>query len=790
MTDVLNPLEREFSRKSFVKVGGAMVVGFSFLGLAAGKAAKAAEDPYASMGPFDNRSIDSWLTIHSDNTVSLRPGPIELGQGTLTGLLMIAAEELDVSMSQMKSVNNDTNHTPVSFYTAGSSGIASGGAQVRAASAAARSALLDLAATNLGVAKSSLTVTNGVVAGGGRTVTYGALLGDKLFNVQMPSAPSVQSGGPGTKPVAQYKIVAKDGIQRVDIPAKVNGKFTYVHNIKVPGMLHGRVVRPRGQGAYGAGTAPKVLSVDASSIKNVPGAKVVRYGDFVGVVADKEYAAIQAASQLKVTWAEMPALPGVGNLFKQMREHDSAGKAPARIAANVGNFESAFASAPIKASQSYRYDYNGSMPIGPCCAVADVTTSGARIFTNSQSLYLTRGSVKNVLDKVMGSSAPATNRIRLTYYEGASTYGPAAPWDDTAQGAAIMSALAGKPVRLQLMRWDEHGWSHYGPAQLSDVRGGVDASGNLVALEFTALGIPYFSTGPNQQQVTGTAAFATNGPLDTTISGTQYDVRNRKVIGKSLPVQDNYFKSTFLRAPNAPQSAFAVEQLIDELAYAAKMDPIEFRLKNIATPTSPTPDVANRWRNALEGVANISNWKPRVAASNLSNANVVTGRGVAFGHFANSRVAAVADIEVNKKTGKIVAKHVFVASDAGIVVYPEGMHNNEEGAIMQGVSRALTEQVVFDKKGVTSLDWVTYPMIRFNEAPKITLKALQRFDVPINDTTSVAAGGSRSTGSGEPGLVPVPPAIANAFFDATGVRIRQAPMTPGRVRAVLKAAGK
>jgi CO/xanthine dehydrogenase Mo-binding subunit len=318
----------------------------------------------------------------------------------------------------------------------------------------------------------------------------------------------------------------------------------------------------------------------------------------------------------------------------------------------------------------------------------------------------------------------------------------------------------------------------------------VDASGNLVALEFTALGIPYFSTNQAQQQVTGTAAFATNGPLDTTISGTQYDVRNRKVIGKSLPVQDNYFKSTFLRAPNAPQSAFAVEQLIDELAYAAKMDPIEFRLKNIATPTSPTPDVANRWRNALEGVANISNWKPRVAASNLSNANVVTGRGVAFGHFANSRVAAVADIEVNKKTGKIVAKHVFVASDAGIVVYPEGMHNNEEGAIMQGVSRALTEQVVFDKKGVTSLDWVTYPMIRFNEAPKITLKALQRFDVPINDTTSVAAGGSRSTGSGEPGLVPVPPAIANAFFDATGVRIRQAPMTPGRVRAVLKAAGK
>jgi nicotinate dehydrogenase subunit B len=262
------------------------------------------------------------------------------------------------------------------------------------------------------------------------------------------------------------------------------------------------------------------------------------------------------------------------------------------------------------------------------------------------------------------------------------------------------------------------------------------------------------------------------------------------VIGKSLPVQDNYFKSTFLRAPNANQSAFAAEQLIDELAYAAKMDPVAFRLKNIATATSPVPDVALRWKNALEGVAKISNWKSKVAASNLSSANVVKGRGVGFGHFANSRVAAVADIEVNKSSGKITVKEVFVASDAGLVVYPDGMHNNEEGAIMQGVSKALYEQLVFDKKGVTSLDWVSYPMIRFKEAPKITLEALQRTNVPINDTTSVAAGGSRSTGSGEPGLVPVLPAIANAFFDATGVRIREAPMTAGRVRAVLAAAGK
>jgi len=789
MTEIL---KKDFSRKSFVKGGGAMVVGFSFLGAGVGaKAAKAADDPYASNGTYDQQQIDAWLTVNSDNTVTLRPQVVELGQGSLTGILMIAAEELDVDLGQMRfSVNNDTNVTPANFYTAGSSAIQSGGLAVRAAAAAAKNALLDLGATNLGVSKSTLSVSKGVVSGGGRTVTYGALVGDKLFNVRMPATPSLAAGAPGAKPVAQYKLVATHGVPRVDIPAKVSGQFTYSHNVKVPGMVHGRVVRPRGQGAYGAGTAPKVVSIDESSIKHIDGASVVRFGDFVGVVAQQEYAAIQAASQLKVKWADMPPIAPVGNLFKQMRDHDSAGKAPARIAAKDGNFESAFANAPTKIAQSYKYHYNGSMPIGPCCAVADVTPSGARIFTNSQSIYLTRGSVKTALDAVLGPKTLPLNRIRLTYFEGSSTYGPAAAWDDAAQAAAVMSALVGKPVRLQLMRWDEHGWSHYGPAQLTDVRGAVDASGNIVAFEYTQFGIPYFTTNQTQQQVTGQAQYSTSGPLDTTISGAQYSIPNRTVIGKSLPVQDNYFKTTFLRAPVAPQSAFAAEQLVDELAYAAKMDPIAFRLKNIATPTGPVPDVAKRWQNALQGVAKASNWQPKVAASNLKSGNVVTGRGVAFGHFANTRVAAVVDIEVNKKTGKIAVKHVYAASDAGLVVYPDGMHNNEEGALMQGVSRALYEQVNFDKKGVTSLDWVSYPVIRFKDAPKITLVALQRTDVPVSDTTSIAAGGSRSTGSGEPGLVPVPAAIANAFFDATGLRIREAPMTPGRVRAVLAAAGK
>jgi nicotinate dehydrogenase subunit B len=260
------------------------------------------------------------------------------------------------------------------------------------------------------------------------------------------------------------------------------------------------------------------------------------------------------------------------------------------------------------------------------------------------------------------------------------------------------------------------------------------------------------------------------------------------VVGKSLPLKDTYFKTRPLRAPNAVQGAFAAEQLIDELAYAAKMDPVAFRLKNIATATSPTPDPSLRWKNALEGVATLAGWQPKVAASNLSNADVVTGRGVALGHYSNTRSASVADIAVDKKTGRITVQRVFVAMDPGYVVYPDGLHNNETGAVIQGVSRALHEQVSFDTKMVTSTDWVSYPILRFKDAPKVIVHALSRTDVPLTDTTTVAAQGSRSTGAGEPGTVPVPAAIANAFFDATGVRIREAPMTPARVRGVLSAA--
>jgi CO/xanthine dehydrogenase Mo-binding subunit len=355
------------------------------------------------------------------------------------------------------------------------------------------------------------------------------------------------------------------------------------------------------------------------------------------------------------------------------------------------------------------------------------------------------------------------------------------------------------------MRWDEHGWDNYGPAQMTDVRGGVDAKGNIVATETTMFGIPWYSTKPPEAMIGYAQQFAVNSNLDTTNNGTQYNLKNRRVIGKHLPVQNNYFKTIWLRAPAAPPTTFAYEQMIDELAYAAKMDPVQFRLQNIATQAS---DQANgitaltwdRWKNVLTKAAALASWKPAVSASNLGTGNIVTGRGVALGAFAGTPVANIAEISVNKKTGKITPLHFYCAQDTGLTVYPEGVSNQAVGSLVQGASRVLTEEVRFNKRQVTGLDWVSYPIMRFKESPTITFEYLQRTDIPAtstgvvqpNGTTApagtVAANGVYVGGSGEPPSTSIGAAIANALFDATGVRMRSAPLSPARVRAAFKAA--
>jgi nicotinate dehydrogenase subunit B len=772
MTGLLH--EKEFSRKSFLKCTGIMMVGVSAAGALDAGAAKASVNPWASPGPADPNAVDSFIAIHVDNTATLNHGRIELGQGSTTALMMLAAEELNMDVSQFNNVSFDTggpHPSPNTGNTGGSSSITTGGPLVRMAAAQGYQALLGLASASLGVPVAQLSVSKGVVTGGGKSITYGQLIGGKQFSVEYTGT-TLTAGQAPAKPVSQYTQVGIARPQRWDIPSIVNGSKVYAANVRVPDMLHGRIVRPRGQGAYGQGSTPIPVTVDASSIAHIPNAQIIQKGNFLGVVAPLEYDAIQAAAELKVAWSTPPTISGSGNLWQGMRQFDSSGQIAAAFKVNNGNVDQALQGAAKTVSMTVKHHYQMHAPIGPNVALADVTSAGAIIYSHVKDGY---GTSRPKIAAVLGLPV---NQVRIVYYEGSSSFGGGAIHVDTGESAAIMSQLVGKPVRVQYMRWDEHGWDNYGQAMMFDMRGGVDGSGNLVGLDYVGYSMAAYAVTPAESLIgfTIAAPSATGGATDTSDTGTQYNIgaSQRRYNLKTVPTLNNYFKTSTLRAPNAPQGTFAAEQLIDQLAFVANMDPYQFRLQNITQ--QKVNDGFNQWHDVLVAVANLAGWKPKVANSVKQTGNELTGRGIAIGGFASSQAGTVADITVNKTTGKILVNHLYGAQVAGLSVAPSLIENQISGNLTMGTSRALYEAVVFNKQRVTSLDWVTYPLLRFHDHPAVTYQVVQRTDL-------------QPTGSGEPPAASVGAAIANAFFDATGVRILEAPMTPARVRAVLKAAG-
>ena len=784
MTGLLH--EKDFSRKTFLKAGGALVVGFSFAGSALAGKASAAAPTQAGYNP-DINQVDSWITVGADNTITLKTSQIEVGNGITTGFLQVLAEEMSADMSQMRygmfskqSIDVVDTWLAVSSGGEGGSNAMSGtGPKIRNVGAIAYNTLLNMASTNLGVPVAQLSVSKGVVTGGGKSVTYGQLVGGKLFSITGANV-SLQPGVAPAKPMSAYTTVTKDPnpVTRIDIPEKVTGEYTYVHQVRVPGMLHGRMVRPRGQGAYPYNSDVPV-SVDATSIAHIPGAKVVQVNNFLSVVAPKEYDAIQAAAQLKVVWNTNPILPGTGNLWSHYRQLDSAGSIPAAIAAgSVGNVDTALASAAHTVSGTFKHHYQGHMPIGPSCAVADVTANNATIWSNTQNVYSLVPDLVNVLAPLQAQ------QIRVLFFEGSGSFGNGCVAFDTAESAAIMSKAVGAPVRLQMMRWDEHGWTHYAPAIMYDMRAGVDANGNIVAYEATGFsqggtsiytGRELLGNGPGSPSAAANA-LPTKVPGAGTVSENlapwmQVATTNYKLINKPIDSTMGIFQSGTVRAPGAPQTVFADAQTMDMLAVAAGMDSLAFRLQNMQTDSSN-----QRWSAVLQAAATAANWKPWVAGSKLGSGNVVTGRGIANGHHGGAYAAVVADIQVNKKSGKITVLHLYGAQDSGFSVNPDLIYNQMVGNLTQSTSRALSEEVTFNKNQVTSLDWITYPILRIADAPNLTTVLVQRTDQP-------------SLGSGEPVTCPTIGAIANAFFDATGTRMHEAPLSAGRVRATLSAAG-
>jgi CO/xanthine dehydrogenase Mo-binding subunit len=361
--------------------------------------------------------------------------------------------------------------------------------------------------------------------------------------------------------------------------------------------------------------------------------------------------------------------------------------------------------------------------------------------------------------KILGKTSA---QVRLIRIEGSGCYGHSA-YDDAALAAALMSKAVGAPVRVQYMRWDEHGWDNYGPAQLTDITAGIDDKGMITGFSYASTQPGWMSTETAEEQ-NGSVVPNATGNADLDNSGAQYALANRRVISRSLPnVNGGVPKVVWMRAPGAPQALHATEQMIDELAHAAGMDPIAFRKQNITD---------YRWLGVLDEVARISNWQARTANSVSQTGNVRTGRGIAIGGFAKTYAAVVAEISVNMKTGKVTATHMYAAQDCGLAISPSLIEQQMEGCLVQGTSRALLEEVVSSKNRVTSLDWASYPILRFKDSPDVTVSVIDNKK-------------EKSSGSGEPTTAPVPAAIANAFFDATGVRMTAYPLTPARVRAVL-----
>jgi nicotinate dehydrogenase subunit B len=655
--------------------------------------------------------------------------------------------------------------------------------------------LLGLASSTLGVAVSKLSVEGGTVSGGGKSVTYGELVGGRVLDVTIPQKvqrndlgvfqyllrPGLEPGEPPAKPVDKYKLVGK-AHPRVDVPGIVAGTLEYSGDVHLPGMLHGRVVRPQGQssllhshttfGPYGtnytlellAGGGQAVLSVDQRSIEHIHGARVIQVANFVGVVAPDEWSAIKAAAELKVRWAEPSApLPGIGNLERALRAAEPGLRASTPIPGPVspllitemGDVEAGFAQAAKTVSATFKTSYLLHGPTGPHNAVADVTPTGATIYHQCGPNY---GLAAQGVAQAIGM--PQEN-VREISYQGSSFYGGHSTDQDCPTAAAVLSKAVRKPVRVQFMRWDDMGYDNYDGAEVIDVRGGVDANGKICAFDYVAY---------SQQDVAQ--------PPSAINTGGVYLIPNRKVLANTAP---RLFMTAPLRSPMDRGPAFSTEQIIDELAYVTGSDPLEFRRKNMTGNDA--------WLAVLEAVAKAASWQPGRAAAKLSNAKVVTGRGFGFGTHAygggiqgpgldfrtldpTTPAAAIADIEVNKKTGKIRVKHVYAAVAPGMVINPDRVADQVVGTAVMGTSQALIEEVTFDKSNVTSLDWVTYPSLRFKDHPNVTPIVIQQLD-------------ALPGGAGEEPISALFPAIANAFFDATGARVRQVPMKPAVVRDVL-----
>ena len=744
------------SRRTFLAAAAsAFTVGVALPG------SRAKAGVVASRLPLNPEKLATYISINADGSAVGWIGKIDMGQGTEVGWAQMIAEELDLPVEKVSIVQG---HTDVTFNmggASGSTGIWRGGAAMRAAAAEARGVLVGMAAETLGVPADQLGVDNGVVsakADPAKKVTYAALVGGQHFDTLLTWNKQVGSdlmveGKAKPKAPKDYKIVGKTSPRRRDVADKVLGKHVYLVDAKVEGMLHGRVIRPPVAGAV-------PVSVDESSIATIPGAKVVREKDFIGVVAPREWHAVRAARELKVVWSDVkPPFPGSGRI------HDHIRAAPTwkrDVDKEKGNVDEAFARAAKVFEAEYEWPFQSHASMGPASGLVDARPDEVKLWSGSQKPHYGRDGVAKLLN------LPQDKAVCISM-TGPGSYGRNDS-GDVVMDAAVLSRAVGKPVRVQSMRHEGTGWDPKAPASVHTSRVALDADNKITGWYFESKVFSKRDAFNNEGDPAFTLAGQLLGaPLKPTIifggPDESYGFPAYLKISNIIPPlldRASPLRTAHMRDPGGPQTHFAVESFMDELAYHLGMDPLEFRLKNVENPR----DLA-----VIKAAAEKAGWKPRTSARKEARGDVFVGQGISYASRAGTRVAMVADVEVHRVTGRVWVRKWTVAHDCGQIINPDLVRLTIEANVVQSTSRALFEEVRFDDKMVTSVDWNTYPILEMKDAPETV-------DIILIDHPEIA-----STGAGEASSRPTAAAIANAIYDATGVRLRRAPLTPERVKA-------
>src|SRR5438128_4082696 len=751
-------IDLSLSRREFLKASGALVVsaaGPRFIGEALAQTAGAKP-------PLVPTELDSWVAILPDGRVTAFFGKMDMGQSLDIAIAQIVADELDVDVARVDVVMGDTALTCNQGGASGSTGIQTGARPLRSAAAEARRLLLQSASQKFGLPLEQLRVDDGVISAvsdQAKKTRYAELIGGRQFHHQVQW--NKQIGNPmdikvqaKPKSPSEYRVVGKP-LPRRDVAGKVYRTDKYVTDISLPRMLHARVTRC-------SRAACTVGGVDEGSIRAVKGARVVREKDFVAVVADHEWDAVRASRMLKISWNEVKKDP-----FPPMAElYDHIRKAPVvkrEDSVKRGDVDGVFKTAAKIVEAEYDWPFQSHASMGPACAVADVRAEGVTVWTGSQKPHFVQTGVARLL-------GVPPEKVRAIWVAGPGSYGRNDA-GDAALDAALLSKLTGRPVRVQGMRSDGIAWDPKGPASVHRGRAALDASGKVIGYEFVSKGFSRRNIDTNESDPRDSLAGMSIGlppkpSIDFGVPAEAYDFDNKLLAWEVIPPlldASSPLRSSHLRDPVGPQIQFGSEQFIDELAVAAGEDPVAFRLKYVSA----------RDAAVIKAAAEKAGWQPRPAPRADRSGDVLAGRGIAYAQRNGTIVAVIAEIEVERKTGRIWGKKFTVAHDCGLIINPEGLRYTIEGNVVQGLSRTLFEEVRFDREKVTSIDWMSYPILEIGDTPEtIEVVLIDRPEVP-------------PSGAGVPSIRVIAAEVAIAFFDATGARLRRAPLTPERVKAAL-----